>query len=98
MTGGDLHWIWKPYALYATVDYVGALAVWFCSSSSTLDILFYRFMAFLRGSLMMVFLLPKACTLSAGRSSLAAEDCLDVAYINIVETVVNVSVLDMDAT
>jgi hypothetical protein len=22
MTGGDLHWIWKPYALYAQVDYV----------------------------------------------------------------------------
>ena len=22
MPGGDLHWIWKPYALYMEVDYV----------------------------------------------------------------------------
>ncbi|CAE6507255.1 unnamed protein product [Rhizoctonia solani] len=22
MVGGDLHWIWKPYALYAQVDHV----------------------------------------------------------------------------
>ncbi|KAF9507113.1 hypothetical protein BS47DRAFT_1304407 [Hydnum rufescens UP504] len=22
MVGGDLHWIWKPYALYATIDHV----------------------------------------------------------------------------
>ena len=22
MVGGDLHWIWKPYALYQEVDYV----------------------------------------------------------------------------
>ena len=22
MVGGDLHWIWKPYALYMNVDYV----------------------------------------------------------------------------
>jgi hypothetical protein len=22
MLGGDLHWIWKPYALYAEVDHV----------------------------------------------------------------------------
>ena len=22
MVGGDLHWLWKPYALYQEVDYV----------------------------------------------------------------------------
>lgn len=22
MVGGDLHWIWKPYAIYQEVDYV----------------------------------------------------------------------------
>ena len=22
MVGGDLHWIWKPYALYQEIDYV----------------------------------------------------------------------------
>jgi len=22
MVGGDLHWLWKPYAIYQEVDYV----------------------------------------------------------------------------
>ena len=25
MVGGDLHWIWKPYALYQEVDYVRSI-------------------------------------------------------------------------
>ncbi|KAF8603046.1 hypothetical protein BDV93DRAFT_580658 [Ceratobasidium sp. AG-I] len=25
MSGGDLHWIWKPYALYADIDYIYGL-------------------------------------------------------------------------
>lgn len=28
MLGGDLHWIWSPYALYQTVDYVYGLPSW----------------------------------------------------------------------
>jgi hypothetical protein len=30
MKGGDLHWIWKPYALYQEVDYVRPSASWAC--------------------------------------------------------------------
>ena len=25
MVGGDLHWIWKPYALYQEIDYVRSI-------------------------------------------------------------------------
>lgn len=27
MVGGDLHWIWKPYALYQEVDYVRSVSI-----------------------------------------------------------------------
>lgn len=28
MKGGDLHWIWSPYALYMDVDYIYGLPSW----------------------------------------------------------------------
>jgi len=27
MVGGDLHWIWKPYALYQEIDYVRSIEI-----------------------------------------------------------------------
>ena len=32
MAGGDLHWIWKPYALYQEVDYVRSAPAYSCCS------------------------------------------------------------------
>lgn len=28
MLGGDLHWLWSPYSLYMTVDYIYGLPSW----------------------------------------------------------------------
>ncbi|PWZ00517.1 HlyIII-domain-containing protein [Testicularia cyperi] len=61
MKGGDLHWIWSPYALYMDIDYVYGLPSWdtkdgFPAAQSLMNVaesilnLFYIYLAHVKGT------------------------------------------------
>lgn len=91
MTGGDLHWLWKPYALYQEIDHVCWL---YRSTRCTTTYLLHSCTALRHMRIMWASRTHKVCMHYAPNSGPHWRcSCLHSAFMNVVENCFNLMYL-----